>query len=86
MRVDSIKGLYLQYKDAACPVEVLDRVSYAFSAKNDRTCLIVDPNHVAYLLETRRYRVKGVELEEVKVAEAPAKVKVKPGPKPKVKL
>ena len=63
MRCDAIEGYYLQYKDSGKPVEVLDRVTYAFQSE-DRTCRVNDPNHLAILLKTDRYRVVGVELED----------------------
>lgn len=61
MRCDAIEGYYLQYKDSGKPVEVLDRVTYSFQSA-DRTCLVANPNHLAILLKTDRYRVVGVEL------------------------
>ena len=61
MRCDAIEGYYLQYKDSGRPVEVLDRVTYAFQSA-DRTCLVRNANHLAMLLKTDRYRVVGVEL------------------------
>ena len=61
MRCDAIEGYYLQYKDSGKPVEVLDRVTYAFQSE-DRTCLVPNANHLAMLLKTDRYRVVGVEL------------------------
>ena len=61
MRCDAIEGYYLQYKDSGKPVEVLDRVNYAFQGE-DRTCLIRNAGHLAILLKTDRYRVVGVEL------------------------
>ena len=61
MRCDAIDGYYLQYKDSGKPVEVLDRVNYAFQGE-DRTCLIKNADHLAILLKTDRYRVVGVEL------------------------
>ena len=61
MRCDAIEGYYLQYKDSGRPVEVLDRVTYAFQSK-DRTCLVKNVSHLAILLKTDRYRVVGVEL------------------------
>ena len=63
MRCDAIDGCYLQYKDSGKPVEVLDRVTYAFQGL-DRTCLVQNANHLAMLLKTDRYRVVGVELKE----------------------
>ena len=61
MRCDAIDGYYVQYKDSGHPVEVFDRVHYAFQAE-DRTCLVTNPAHLAMLLKTDRYRVVGVEL------------------------
>lgn len=61
MRCDAIDGYYVQYKDSGRPVEVLDRVNYAFQSE-DRTCLVTNPNHLSILLKTDRYRVVGVEL------------------------
>ena len=61
MRCDAIEGYYLQYKDSGRPVEVLDRVTYAFQSA-DRTCLVRNANHLSILLKTDRYRVVGVEL------------------------
>lgn len=61
MRCDAIAGYYVQYKDSGKPVEVLDRVPYAFQSE-DRTCLIRNADHLALLLKTDRYRVVGVEL------------------------
>jgi len=61
MRCDAIEGYYVQYKDSGRPVEVLDRVNYAFQSE-DRTCLVKNVNHLAILLKTDRYRVVGVEL------------------------
>ena len=61
MRCDALEGYYLQYKDSGKPVEVLDRVTYAFQDE-PRTCLITNTNHLALLLKTDRYRIVGVEL------------------------
>ena len=77
MRCDAVVGYYLQYKDSGKPVEVLDRVSYAFQAE-DRTCLITNPAHLAILLRTDRYRVVGVELENGAVS-APSVEREAPG-------
>ena len=63
MRCDAIDGYYVQYKDSRKPVEVLDRVTYAFQSE-DRTCLVRNPDHLSMLLKTDRYRVVGVELED----------------------
>lgn len=62
MRCDAVNGYYVQYKDSGKPVEVLDRVTYAFQGQ-DRTCLVQNVNHLAILLKTDRYRVVGVELD-----------------------
>lgn len=63
MRCDVLEGYYVQYKDSGRPVEVLDRVNYAFQSE-DRTCLVKNTSHLALLLKTDRYRIVGVELAD----------------------
>ena len=64
MRVDGILGIYLQYKDVAAPVENLDRQVYAFPKSCDRTCLVSNPDHIEFLLNTGKYRIVGVEIAD----------------------
>ena len=64
MRIDRIKGLYLKYKDVSQPVENLDRQVYVFNQKSDRTCLVCNLKHIEILLQTGRYFVVGVEIED----------------------
>lgn len=64
MRVDDLKGFYIQYKQSGQPVEVLDKEGYAFQAKNDRTCFVSNKEHVSYLLQLGDFEVIGVEVDE----------------------
>lgn len=66
MRCNDVEGIYLQYKDSGKPVEVFDRVTYAFQSA-DRTCLVANPNHLALLLKTDRYQVVGVEVSRAEL-------------------
>ena len=64
MRVDGFKGLYIQYKDIASPVETFDRQVYSFPKSADRTCLVSNPVHIENILKTGKYRIVGVEIQE----------------------
>ena len=63
MRLTSYKGVWVQYTGSAQPVETIDRVAYSFM-NEERLCLITNPQHLEYLLQTGRYRLAGVEVED----------------------
>lgn len=85
MRCDAVQGYYLQYRDSGRPVEVLDRVTYAFQDAS-RTCLVQNVNHLAILLKTDRYRIVGVELANGAPDSASAEIDAEVvTPKPKKK-
>lgn len=64
MKIGDLKGLYLQYRDVAQPVETVERCVYSFPKEKDRTCLVENPRHIEVLLRTGKYHVVAVEVED----------------------
>lgn len=69
MRIGNLKGLYLQYRDVAEPVETVERHVYAFPKEKDRTCLVENTRHAEILLQTGRYQVVAVEVSDAPVSQ-----------------